>query len=467
MTTIHATDDMMPAPRELERVLVRLCADDAELAQYVAYERDLLPEDIHTPTMQRAWAIIRHILNDFRTPTRELVAEEYDRRFGMHLNGALDAPNRSLSKHDIDEYVDKIRSAAEARRMIELSEAIYKRAYDLSDAKPGDIISTVDALYKQATEIDRRANIITPATREQLIRERQEERQRLQAELGMIGLSWGFDQLDKYTSGLRPGRVYVVGGHTGEGKSTFLISVAKAVSTAGHNVLYISQEMLEEHISDRELAMEMRVNSQHVESGTLTNMDAFDVAATRIGAGSLYVCDDRITAEQIQNLVWAMERKYGGIDLVVTDYLQEFGVETKTNTREQEIATITRAHRDIAKDFGIPVLTASQFNRNVMNRSSKKPQIGDFRESAAIEHVAWCLLGIYIPERDDGYWTQEQWNAHPFLRDYRCPERQTEIVIVKNRSGPRDMNVRIGWNPETALHYQPDAKMQGMEEIAF
>lgn len=459
-------------PQEQERVLVwcMLHDDRGDFAPEV-FNR-LTVEDFGDLFCSRMVALIRDAMDGGRSYNLNLMALAYAEKFKadeietqLHVTGWYNGETIYVPNHEIDDYTNIVHRCAVYRRLITVGQKVIQIGMDgTSDA--GEAIAEAESLFREYTQFDKKSKVITPRERQRRIEERHEERKEEKYNGNPPFTSWGFDQLDKATNGMGKGRLYVVGGWSSDGKSTLLWSIARnAANVLGKVVVYVTVEMLEEHISDRDMAAEIGVDSQNIESANLTREQERDFyeATERIGQGSLYIFDEEpIYVEDLYDHLMDVKREAGRVDLLVTDYLQIMSTRKKCHNREGEVAHLAKTHRQLAKQFKIPVVTASQFNQEVVRRDNKKPVTHDFRESQGIVHEAWALLGLYIPSRnkDQTLSTQAQWDKDGFLRDYLCPEHQTEIVICKQRGGQRDINIRVGWNPQTATHYQPLRKDQ-------
>lgn len=136
-----------------------------------------------------------------------------------------------------------------------------------------------------------------------------------------------------------------------------------------------------------------------------------------------------------------MMKRYGGLDLVVVDYLQLVDAGIKTDVREQQIAYISRALKALARELAVPVIACSQLNRAVERRESKRPQLSDLRESGAIEQDADLVVFIYRPDYYDD-------------PDQTGPVAETEVIIAKQRNGPLG-KFRLMFHKSSATFFDP------------
>lgn len=441
----------IPIPSDIERSLVAYIVTNTYDADFVVYDLDLRPDDFGDAICQRMYQIVCDLTKNMTQPDLTVVLEEYERRFENSTpawNAYASTKAKFLSRPDLRTYAEIIETSSEARQLIKLGTEIAQIGYARNSHKPGEMIAEADHLFDTYTKTHRRAPIITPEEREQRVRERMQERRRRHEDGQPIGIPFGFEQIDEITGGMLPGRMYVFGGESGSGKTAMLHTIAMKTADAGYTVLEITLEMLEEHVSDRELAALLDTDSKEIERGAYADDEKMDAAITRIGMRPLYVYDEAgLTVEEIPNLLWTMERRYGTPRVVVVDYAQILDTLTNGRKREEEVARIARGLKNVAKQFGIAVVTAAQLNDNEQ-----------FRESRVIRHEAWAAFIIRRIRRKDGLVNQDQWDDDEHYQQFKCPMYQRAVFIDKNRSGEFGYEIRLGWNPETTTYYQPERK---------
>ncbi|MBN2197483.1 MAG: replicative DNA helicase [Polyangiaceae bacterium] len=275
---------------------------------------------------------------------------------------------------------------------------------------------------------------------------------------GITGAPTGFTRLDRLTTGLHPGELFIVAGRPGMGKTSFVLNVAvnmakpsaiddadgpdvfaeASVVEPGYGVAFFSLEMPKEQLAARLLAAEARVDVSRIRSGSLRGDDWHKLteAAARLSRRPIWLDDTpalgllelrakirRLQAEISRGTSeLAPARELG---LVAVDYLQLMQGRRDAGSREQEISELSRGLKQLAKEMNVPVLALSQLNRSVETRTikDKRPQLSDLRESGAIEQDADCILFIY---RDEYYFKDS-------------PDKGVaEVIIAKQRNGPTD-----------------------------
>lgn len=241
------------------------------------------------------------------------------------------------------------------------------------------------------------------------------------------GLATGFYQLDKLVEGLRPGQLVIVAARPGVGKTTLALDIMRSV-TLRHNKsgMMFSLEMSEEELGQRLVSAEGMIPLSHLKTGELTHHDYQQITGVTerlLGKRIFFDCTPNITVSSIRASCLKMVREGTGLDIVVVDYLQLMSSGKKVESRQQEVAEFSRQLKLLAKELQVPIIVASQLNRNSEDRADRRPQVSDLRESGAIEQDADLVLLLFREQIAD---------KHSKSADF--PGR-TEIIVGKNRGG--------------------------------
>lgn len=245
------------------------------------------------------------------------------------------------------------------------------------------------------------------------------------AEKASACLRTGLKSMDRVLTGLEPGRLYVVAGRPGMGKSALACQMAQSAAEQGARAAIFSLEMPAEEVTQRMVCAAARVNARVMDNRKLSELEArrYTNAAREIGElPIIFPQATSMTVEQITREA-RLEKLRGGLGCVVVDYLQLVRSSRRHDSREQEVSEISRELKLLARSLEVPVIAVSQLNRDVEKRGDKRPLMSDLRESGAIEQDADAILLIY---REDYYDT----NAHKGL---------AEIIVGKNRGGETGM----------------------------
>jgi replicative DNA helicase len=215
----------------------------------------------------------------------------------------------------------------------------------------------------------------------------------------------------------------------GMGKTAFALNIARhAAVEADTPVALFSLEMSKEQLSLRLLCSEARINSARVRDGFFNDDDWYSLtnAAGVLSSAPIFIDDSPdLTSLDIKTKTRRLKREKG-VGMIIIDYLQLMRPRKSYERRDLEISEMSRTLKGLAKELNIPVIALSQLNRRLEERSDKRPQLSDLRESGALEQDADLVIFIY---RDDVYNTDEN-NPNKNI---------AEIHLAKQRSGPTGM----------------------------
>jgi replicative DNA helicase len=238
------------------------------------------------------------------------------------------------------------------------------------------------------------------------------------------GVPTGFVDLDKMLTGLQPSDLLIIAGRPGQGKTGFLLSIAKnAGLTHKKHVAIFSLEMSNEQVVQRLIAQETGIDSQRLRTGKLQDQEwpLFTHAIEVFGDTHIYLDDTpAITPLQLRTKCRRLHMEFG-LDLIIIDYLQLMGGDSRTDNRVQEVSYISRNLKILARELNVPVLAAAQLSRAVEQRSDKRPVLSDLRESGSLEQDADIVMFIYRPDQ--------------YEKD-TVKQNIAEIIIAKHRNGP-------------------------------
>jgi replicative DNA helicase len=345
--------------------------------------------------------------------------------------------NSVPTAENISHYVRLVKEKATLRRLIAACAEIQSRAYGEFGSYEEFLDDAETQIFKVAQQ--NRRESFQPVG--ELLGDVVNELQTRSMERRQItGVPTGFTKLDEISAGLQPENLIVVAARPGVGKTSWAINVAThAALDHGIPVLIFSLEMSKFELMERMLAGEARIDSSRMRRGMIEYGDwksHIYPAADRLTKAPILIDDS--AAPNILELR-AKARRFRGnpkyfpassdgrtpLGLMVVDYLQlARGLGgRREESREREIAEISRGLKALAKDLRIPIIAVSQLNRGLERREDKRPQLSDLRESGAIEQDADMILFIH---REEMYGTEG------------AERNKAELIIGKNRHGPTD-----------------------------
>lgn len=248
------------------------------------------------------------------------------------------------------------------------------------------------------------------------------------------GITTGLHDLDKVTNGWQDGKLIIVAARPAMGKTAFSLKFAKSASMVHKSVAIFSLEMDGESLADRLILSESEVESRRYASGSMSDSEVLSLNDTSSTIFNLpiYVDDNtNTTIRKIESKARLLQKREG-CDIIIIDYLQLTESDERTGSREQEIASISRAAKKMARKLKVPVILLSQLSRAVESRANKRPMLSDLRESGAIEQDADIVCFLY---RADYYKDPSGAPEILYGPDGNSVENGVEFIIAKNRNG--------------------------------
>ena len=320
-------------------------------------------------------------------------------------------------------YARIIHDKATLRRLIERSNTVMRRCFEDS----GNVDAIIEFAQSAVFEITEGKSSQAFAPISKIIEANIDALEERQGNRSLVtGVTTGFSKLDTLTSGFQNSDLIILAARPAMGKTAFALNMARnAAVEGGVPVAVFSLEMSKEQLSMRMLCAEARVDSSRIRSGFLNQDDWNRItdAAGRLTEAPIFIDDSpdiSTTSIRTKSMRMKMDK---GLGLIIVDYLQLMRGSVNTERRDLEISDISRSLKILAKELNVPVVALSQLNRKLEERSDKRPQLSDLRESGALEQDADLVAFIY---RDEVY-----------NRDENNPQRGTaEIILAKQRNGP-------------------------------
>ncbi len=407
-----------------EALLCSILVDNEVLLDIVDV---LLPEDFYRSSHQKIFTAVLELFGknepvDLITLTEQLEAKHQLKEVGgaAYLASLLDeVPAAVNAAH----YAKIVHDKACLRMLIVKSKHIIRKCFE----ERGEVDAVIDFAETAIFEISRHKTTKAFVPISRIIEANIDTLEERQGNKALVtGVPTGFTQLDTLTAGLQRSDLIILAARPSMGKTAFALNIARnAAVDADFPVALFSLEMSKEQISMRMLCAEARIDSSRLRSGFFSQDDWVRLtdAAGLLSDVPIYIDDSPdISVMEIRAKArrLAMERELG---LIIIDYLQLMKVRVSLDRRDLEISEISRSLKALAKELNVPVLALSQLNRRLEERSDKRPQLADLRESGALEQDADVVAFIY---RDEVY-----------NKDENNPNRGiAEIILSKQRNGP-------------------------------
>ena len=325
---------------------------------------------------------------------------------------------------NIEYYGRIVKEKAYKRRLISAGSNIAGFGYD-DGVEAEEAINQAQSLVfgvaddRDQRELARLYDLLGPAM----------ERISLQMESGqgVIGVPSGFHDLDRMTGGFKDSDLIIVAGRPSMGKTSFALNIGLHAALEHKKAIAIfSLEMSKEQLTERLLTEQAQIDAQRLHRGLLSEaeFDRVSNALGPLGEAAIYIDDTPAMDELTLQLKARQAKMRHNIDLIVVDYLQLMhGRSRGDDNRVQEVSSISRALKGLARELRIPVIAISQLSRAPEQRPDKRPILSDLRESGAIEQDSDVVMFLYRPEY------------------YKSEERPgiAEVIVAKHRNGPTGM----------------------------
>ena len=322
------------------------------------------------------------------------------------------------------------------RSLIKISNEIIEDAYD----ETTDVFDLLDAAETKLYEVTQGNIKRSSETAQNLVLQAKKKIEEISNKEGLSGIPSGFNKVDALTSGWQPSDLVILAARPGMGKTAMTLTMARNMAVEQDiPVAFFSLEMSSVQLITRLISAETGLASEKLRTGRLEKheWEQLNVKVKGLEKAPLYIDDTpSLSIFDLRAKARRLASQYG-IKIIMIDYLQLMTAATnnKSGNREQEISTISRNLKALAKELNVPVIALSQLSRAVETRGgSKRPLLSDLRESGAIEQDADIVSFIYRPE----YYKIEEWDD-----EERSPtEGQAEFIIAKHRNGGLD-NIRL------------------------
>ncbi len=435
---------IQPQAIELEQaVLGALMIDNESLSDAID---SLKTEYFYAPKHQKIFEAIINLFNNTQPVDILTVAEELKRLESLKDIGGLvyisELTNNVASASNTEFHARIIAEKFIKRSLINISRRISNDAFD-------DAVDIFDLLNNAESELftvtegtlrksyDKMSSLIKGALENIEVLRNKED--------GLSGIPTGFSNLDRVTSGWQKSDLIICAARPGMGKTALALTMARNIAVDYETPIgFFSLEMSSEQLVNRLIASEAELNASKLRKGDLADHEMVQLheKIKQLSEAPIFIDDTpALTIFELRAKARRLVKNHG-VKIIMIDYLQLMNSGSNSGNREQEISTISRSLKGIAKELKIPVVALSQVNRGVENRTgvgSKRPMLSDLRESGAIEQDADIVTFIYRPE----YYKIYEWDNGDDSRG------QGELIIAKHRNGSLS-NIRLKFIDEFA-----------------
>jgi replicative DNA helicase len=346
--------------------------------------------------------------------------EEVGGRVRLHELARL-VPATANVRH----YAEIVRETATLRGLIHAGGEIAQLGWE-REGEPTELVARAEQLVFELGE--RRAQGELVLFKDTLVETFQRISHLYESGAEVTGLPSGFRDLDRITAGFQPANLVVLAARPSMGKSAFALEIANHVAVDEQTpCAFFSLEMSRQEVAQRLICSRGKVDAHAIRTGRLSKDDwpRLAQACGQLESAPLYVDDTpALSLLELRARAQTLKRREPNLALVVVDYLQLMTTGRSEESRLQEVSSISRGLKEIAKDLDVPVVALSQLNRSPEQRHDKRPVLSDLRESGSIEQDADLVMFLY---REEYYERDDAEDSKKGI---------AEVIVAKHRNGP-------------------------------
>lgn len=330
------------------------------------------------------------------------------------------------SAANIGAYADIVKERALLRQLIEVGAEITGSGFEPKGRVASELVDEAERKVFAIAERGGDNNVSGPQSISEVLGRTVDRIEKLfESDSLITGVSSGFNDFDKLTSGMQQSDLIIVAGRPSMGKTTFAMNIAEFVGMkCDKPVLIFSMEMPSEQLAMRMLSSLGRIEMQKIRSGQLEDGDwpRLSSAIAMMSEKKIFIDDTgALGPGDVRARARRLVREQGELGLIVIDYLQLMRVPGNSEHRAAEISEISRSLKALARELNVPIVALSQLNRSLEQRTDRRPMMSDLRESGALEQDADLIVFIY---RDEVY------------NKDTAAKGSAEIIVAKQRNGP-------------------------------
>ncbi|UBV21687.1 MULTISPECIES: replicative DNA helicase [Mycolicibacterium] len=426
-TDQHAADDRRQPPQDLaaeQSVLGGMLLSKDAVADVL---EKLRPDDFYRPAHTTIYDAILDLYGRGEPADAVTVAAELDRRGLLRRIGGAPYLHTLISivptAANASYYATIVAEKALLRRLVEAGTRVVQYGYAGADG--ADVDEVVDRAQAEIYDVAEQRQSEDFVALEDLLQPTMDEIDAIASAGGLSrGIPTGFTELDDITNGLHGGQMIIIAARPGVGKSTLALDFLRSCSIKHHQPSIIfSLEMSKSEIVMRLLSAEAKIKLANMRSGRMTDEEWTRLARrmSELSEAPLYIDDSpNLTMMEIRAKARRLKQKTD-LKLIVVDYLQLMSSGKKYESRQQEVSDFSRSIKLMAKELDVPVVAISQLNRGPEQRTDKRPQVSDLRESGSLEQDCDMVMLLHRPDSAD-------------RDDPRGGE--ADIILGKHRNGP-------------------------------
>ena len=423
---MQVDDIKMPSSREAEDYIVGCVLIDSSISDEVL--NSLNPSDFYFPDNRTLMEVIETLADEQKDINSVTVINELNRIGKLEMAGGYDHISEILnnipSTANIDSYINVIQEASIERQLANACDKvrsdILKGKYVHRELMQNSERTLFDIINGQNTDDFKKVNLLTDEVID-IIESNKEK------EGGLIGIDTGFTGLNNITNGLKKSELVILAARPAVGKSAFALNVAAAACKAKKHVVLFSLEMGHGQLLMRMLATQSNVDLSSITSGNLTDEQMALILQAKVVLDKYQLYIDQSSTNNVRDIKAKCQKLHreGNLDLIIIDYLQLLvSGDKNAGNNVQEVTKISRALKQMAIQFGVPVLALSQLSREIEKRDDKKPVLADLRDSGSIEQDADIVMFLYR-END-----KREGDTSKIVQSAK-----TKLLVAKNRQG--------------------------------
>ena len=427
----NSVERIMPQDIDAEKAVLAamLLGQDTEVVEEALMK--LSAKDFYRPAHRKIFEAMEELYNKNAPIDQLSLADRLKSRGDLDAIGGkpyiVELGNNTFALANWAHHADIIKRAAMLRDLIGASVRITALGYDA----PDDLDEVVETSEKLLFDVTNKRVATNFKSMESLVLDTFDELHELaNTKSKYNGVRTGFQDLDDLFGGLRGGDLVILAARPSVGKTALALNIASRAAQLGTSVAFFSLEMSATQLVQRVLSTETRINSKKMQTGQMSQQDWNTLIAASGMLSKLQLWVDDTPSASILEVRAKARRQLRNVEpqkgLIIVDYLQLMQPQnTRTESRQVEIAEISRGLKILAKEMDMPIIALSQLSRAVESRQGKRPILSDLRESGAIEQDADIVMFLdrSLSEKEAEQEDRPAW-------------RTADVIVAKHRNGP-------------------------------